>query len=101
MRTIMRLRRAHYLGSTVLDAAPRGVKARREARSSLMDRVDPGHLFRLFDRLDVEIDHHGLVVAAHQHAFERLVRAGIDLLVRHVWRHEDEITRAGLGGELE
>src|SRR5690349_2098162 len=43
-----------------------------------MDRVDPGHLFRLLDRLDVEIDDDRLVVAAYQHAFERLVGRGVD-----------------------
>src|SRR4051794_19834351 len=32
-------------------------------------RVDPQHGLRLFHRLDVEIDRHGLAVAAHQHAF--------------------------------
>src|SRR5262249_13453128 len=48
-----------------------------------------------------EVDDDGLVVAAHQYAFERLVRARVDLLVRHVGRHEDEVTRAGLGGGFE
>ena len=37
-----------------------------------MDRVDPGDVFRLLDRLDVEIDHDRLVVRTHQHAFEHL-----------------------------
>src|SRR5262249_37781319 len=66
-----------------------------------MDWIDPGHLLRLLDRLDVEIDHDGLVVAAHQHALERLVAAGVDLLMRHVRWHEDEVAGAGLGGEFE
>ncbi len=66
-----------------------------------MDRVDPRHFGRLLDRLDVEVDHDRLVVAAHQHAFEDLVLTRIDLLVRHVRRHVDEIAGAGLGGELE
>src|SRR5690349_17479414 len=52
--------------------------------------IDPQHRLRLLDRLDVEIDGDGLAVAAHQHAFQHFVAAGVDLLVRHVGRHEDE-----------
>ena len=37
-----------------------------------MRRVDPVDLFRLLDRLDVDVDRHRLVVGAHQHAFQRL-----------------------------
>src|SRR6185312_11197629 len=40
-------------------------------------------------------------VRAHEHAFERLVGAGIDLLMRHVRRHIDEIAGAGLGDEFQ
>ena len=61
---------------------------RERDRSPLVDRVDPGDVFRLLDRFDVEIDHDRLVVAAHQHAFERLVLARVDLLMRHVRRHD-------------
>jgi hypothetical protein len=39
-----------------------------------MDRVDPGDVLRLLDRLDVEVDNHGLIVAADHDAFERLGR---------------------------
>src|SRR5581483_8787984 len=46
------------------------VPARRASR--LVDRIDPAHRLGLLDRVDLEIDHHRLVVAAHQHAFERL-----------------------------
>ena len=63
--------------------------------------IDPQHRLRLFHRLDVEIDRDRLAVAAHQHAFQHLVAAGVDFLVRHVGRHEDEIAGAGLGGELQ
>ena len=44
--------------------------------------------------------HHGLLPAAHEHAFERLV-GRVDLLVRHVGRDEDEVARARLGDILE
>src|SRR5579862_1956621 len=70
-------------------------------RAIAVDRIDPQHGFRLLHRLDVEIDGDGLAVAAHQHAFQHLIRAGIDLLMRHVRRDEDEIARIGLGGELQ
>ena len=64
-------------------------------------RIDPQHGLRLFHRLDVEIDRHRLAVAAHQHAFQDLVAAGVDFLMRHVGRNEDEIAGAGLRGELQ
>src|ERR1041385_177515 len=61
-----------------------------------MDGVDPPHLFRLFDRLDIEIDDNRLVVAAHQHAFQGLLAGSVDLLMRHIGRYKDEIARSGL-----
>jgi hypothetical protein len=39
----------------------------------LVDRIDPIDALGLLHRLDIEIDHHRLVVAAHQYAFQRLV----------------------------
>jgi hypothetical protein len=38
----------------------------------------PTARLRFLDRLDVEVDRHRLAVAAHQHAFQHLVAAGID-----------------------
>ena len=59
-----------------------------------MDRIDPVDLLRHLDGFDAgEVHDHGLVVGAHQHAFERLVAAGIDLLMRHKRRHIDEVAR--------
>src|SRR5215212_127155 len=63
--------------------------------SRLVNRIDPGNLLRLLHRLYVEIDDHGLVVAAHQHAFQRLVAAGVDFLMRHEWGDINEIARTG------
>src|SRR5205814_2338747 len=72
------------------------------ANSSLaVDRVQPAHLFRLFDRLDVEVDDDCLVITAHQHAFQRLIARSVDLLMRHIGRHENEIARSGLGDIFE
>jgi hypothetical protein len=49
-----------------------------------MDRIDPIHLFHPLRRFDIEVDDYRLIVAAHQHAFERCVAGTIDLLMRHV-----------------
>src|SRR6185312_5152956 len=75
--------------------------ASRATSLAFMDRVDPGDVFRPLRRLDVEIDDHGFIVGAHQHAFEHLVATGIDLLVRHVRRHVDEIAGPRFGDEFE
>jgi len=66
-----------------------------------MDRVLPKDIFRLFHRLDIEIDDDRLLSGADQHAFQCLVAAGVDFLMRHVGRHEDEIARAGFGDEFQ
>ena len=66
-----------------------------------MHGVDPQHRLRLFHRLDVEIDRDRLAVAAHQHAFQHLVTAGIDLLMRHIGRDENEIAGIGFRHELQ
>src|SRR6516225_7363055 len=66
-----------------------------------VDRVLPQHLFRRLYWRDVKIDDDGLLARAHQYAFERLVAARIDLLVRHIGRHVDEIAGAGLGDKFQ
>src|SRR5215218_7906581 len=63
--------------------------------------LDPANLFRLFDRLDLEVDYDRLVVAAHQHAFEGFITRRVALLVRHIGRYEDEVARPGLGDVFE
>src|SRR5689334_3636120 len=55
---------------------------RRLARGMGVDGVDPVHRLGPFDRLDVEIDDHRFLVAAHEHAFERFARTRIDFLMR-------------------
>src|SRR5438132_525748 len=45
--------------------------------------IDPQHRLRLLHRLDVEVDGDCLAVAAHQHALQHLIAAGVDLLMRH------------------
>src|SRR3954451_18806917 len=69
--------------------------------SMAMDRVDPANLFRFFDRLDLEVDDDRLVVAAPQHAFEGFITRRVDLLVRHIGWHEDDVARPSLGNIFE
>ena len=66
-----------------------------------MDRVFPENLFRFFDRFDVEINDNRLLAGADENTFQRFVPAGIDFLMRHIGRHEDEIAGAGFGDELQ
>ena len=64
----------------------------------LVDRVHPEDGFRLFDRFDLQVHDDGFVVAANQNAFQRLIRAGVDFLMRDIGRDEDEV--AGFGFRL-
>src|SRR3984885_8023913 len=67
-----------------------------------MQVVDPLDRFRIgFDARQVEIDYDRLLAAAHQHARQRRLVAGVDLLVRDEGRHVDEIARGGFGHEFE
>src|SRR5436190_603809 len=47
-------------------------------------RIDPQHGLGLLDGFDFQIDGDGFIVAAHQHAFQGLVGAGVDFLMRHI-----------------
>src|SRR5215469_4464940 len=64
-------------------------------------RVHPRNFLRPLRRLDVQVDRDCLAVAPYQHTLERLGTAGVDLLMRHVGRHIDEIARTGFRRELE
>src|SRR5258708_328564 len=66
-----------------------------------MDVVDPSDFFRRLDGRDVEVDDDGFLAASHQHALERLIGAGVDLLMRNKRRDEYEVARPGFGGELQ
>ncbi len=76
---------------------------RRDSTDSglLVDRVDPSHIFRLFYRLYIQIDHDRLLAGANQDAFQCFVSAGIDFLVRHIRWNENEVPWPGLGGIFE
>src|SRR5262245_22177422 len=92
------------IGSMDSGPAPCGASRNDEElflRGITVHGIDPQHRLRLLYRFDIEIDRDRLAVAAHQDAFQDLVAAGVDLLMRHVRRHEDEIAGAGFGGELQ
>src|SRR5215831_3913478 len=74
---------------------------RARAASSAMDRVPPQDLLGRLDRFDVEINDDRLLAGTHQNAFEHLVAAGVDFLVRYIRRHVDKIARARLGGKFQ
>ena len=63
--------------------------------------VHPNNFLGRLDGWDVEVDDYRFLSAANQHALERLTRAGVDLLMRHVRRNIDEVACVCLGGELE
>ncbi|KAK5561408.1 hypothetical protein LTR46_000213 [Exophiala xenobiotica] len=67
-----------------------------------MSRINPFHALRVFDRHYIrQIHRNRLAVTPHEHTLQLLVLQGVDLLVRHVGRHVDEVARPGFGGELE
>ena len=67
-----------------------------------MCRINPLDAFRHLDRLDIrQIDSNRLIVASNQYALQRLILVSIDLLMRHVRRHKDEIAGPGLSSKLQ
>ena len=70
-------------------------------RQPLMRRIHPPHTLGFLHHLQIrEVDRDGLAITAHQHTLQLLVLQRIDLLVRHIRRHEDEIARPGLRDEF-
>ena len=65
-----------------------------------MSGIDPTDFFRFFYRGDIDVDDDRFLIAAHDHAQERLVSIGIDLLVWHKGRNVNKIARTSLGNEL-
>ena len=63
--------------------------------------VDPHHLLGRLNRWDIEIDDDRFLAAAHQNAFERFIGAGVDLLMRNIWRDVDEVAGSSLSGKLQ
>ena len=65
-----------------------------------MNWIDPKSFLRRLDRGYIQVNDDRLLVAAHDHAGERLIRVGVDFLVRHVGRHKNKISRARLGDKV-
>jgi hypothetical protein len=67
-----------------------------------MRRIYPPDILRLLYGLDIwQIHSDRLAITPHQHTFQLLVLARVDLLMRHPRRHVDEIARAGLSHKLK
>jgi len=56
---------------------------------------------RIFRAWNIQIDHDGLLTAANDHRFHRLIFLRVEFLMWHVWRHVDEIARSGLVHKLQ
>src|ERR1700730_14050379 len=63
--------------------------------------VDPRDGLGLLHGFNVEVDNNCLLVAAHNHAFQRLLRQRIYFLMRHVGRNINEVARPGLRGVFQ
>ena len=50
--------------------------------------------FRILYYGDIKIDHNGVLVAANEYTLERLIRTGVDFLMRDIGRYINEIARA-------
>lgn len=50
----------------------------RQGSAVFVDWVSPEDVLGFFDRLDVEIDDHGFLINADEHAVKRLVAAVVD-----------------------
>ena len=66
-----------------------------------MQIVDPADQFRHFHRGDVEIHDQALLARACQDAVQLRLLAAVDLLVRNVGWHVDEVARGGFRDELQ
>ena len=64
-------------------------------------RVHPEHFLGRLDSGDVQVHHDRLIVAAHQHALQRLIGAGIDFLVWHIGRDVNAVARPGFRDKLQ
>src|SRR5258706_10435078 len=90
--------------TTACSRVPVASRAGTSSAALLGKRVDvvhPENVLRPFRRGDIEIDHHRLLAAPQENALQRLVGAGVHLLVRHERRHPDEVARPRFGGEFE
>lgn len=66
-----------------------------------MQVIYPAHQFGGFHRGDVEIDDQTLLTTACEHAMQLHILARVNLLMRHVRGHENEVARLSLCHEFE
>jgi hypothetical protein len=57
--------------------------------------INPDHGLRIISGLDLQIDDDRFVIAARNHAFRRVTRRGIYLLMGNVERNVNEVTQSG------
>src|SRR5215472_5643656 len=70
-------------------------------RSRPVNWVDLADALRFLHRLDIEVDDHGFLAAAHEDAFQWFGGPCVYFLVRNVGRNIDEVARAGFGDVLQ
>jgi len=71
------------------------------ARDSLIVQPVIPHRLRRFNGLDVEVDDHRILPTPQQDAFQRLIRSGVNFLVRYIGWHVDKIAWTRLGNIFE
>jgi hypothetical protein len=79
---------------------PQGVEDIKRAKPTRHGRIDGGHVATI-RAFEIEIDHDGVLAASHDDGFTGFVRKSVDLLVRHIGRDVDEISRAGLAAKFQ
>ena len=63
--------------------------------------IGPENRFGVFNGRYVQIDYDGFLIAANDHARERLVLIGINFLMGNKRRDKDKISRPGLRNKLQ
>src|SRR5579862_3079331 len=66
-----------------------------------VSRIDPAGLRRRLGTWNIQVDDDRFLAAADHHCFHRDIRVGVDFLVRHVRRNEDEVAGTGLVDEFQ
>ena len=66
-----------------------------------MKVIDPPNELRRLDGSDLKIYHKTSLTATRKHAMQLQIFAGIDFLVRNIWRYVNKIARVRLRNELE
>src|ERR1700733_8430946 len=77
------------------------IRSLRAPSALAVQVIDPAYRLGPLHRLYFEVVHQAGLPAARQNTVKLQVLAGIDLLVRYIGRHVNEITGPGLGDEFE